>query len=63
MNPSASFTVPTHWSNEQALAVLEALQAVREAVWALYGSQAQQAWQDQLMPDHEPPDFDPDAPF
>ncbi len=63
MNPSTSFTVPTHWSPEQALAVLEALQAVREAVWALYGSQAQQAWQDQLMPDHEPPDFDPDAPF
>ena len=61
--PSASFAVPTHWSPEQALAVLEGLQAVREAVWAVYGPQAQQAWRDQLVPDNEPPDFDPDLPF
>lgn len=63
LRPSASFAVPTHWSPEQALAVLEGLQAVREAVWAIYGPQAQQAWRDQLVPDHEPPDFDPDLPF
>ena len=63
LRPSASFTVPTHWSPEQALAVLEGLQAVREAVWAVYGQQAQQAWRDQLVPDHGPPDFDPDLPF
>ena len=61
--PSASFAVPSHWSPEQALAVLEGLQAVREAVWAVYGPQAQQAWRDQLVPDREPPDFDPDLPF
>ncbi len=61
--PATSFVVPTHWSPEQALAVLEALQAVREAVWAVYGPQAQQAWRDQLVPDHGPPDFDPDLPF
>ena len=61
--PAAPFTVPTHWSPEQALAVLEGLQAVREAVWAVYGQQAQQAWRDQLVPDHGPPAFDPDLPF
>jgi hypothetical protein len=60
---SASFAVPNHWSPEQALAVLEGLQAVREAVWAVYGPQAQRAWRDQLVPDHGPPDFDPDLPF
>ena len=63
LRPSASFTVPTHWSPEQALAVLEGLQAVRAAVWAAYGPQAQQAWRDQLVPDRGPPDFDPDLPF
>ena len=63
VRPSASFAVPTHWSPEQALAVLEALQAVRAAIWAAYGPQAQQAWRDQLMPDHGLPDFDPDLPF
>jgi hypothetical protein len=26
--------VPTHWSPEQALAVLECLQALRQALWA-----------------------------
>ena len=47
----------------QALAVLEALQVLREAVWAVYGQQAQQAWRDQLVPDRGPPDFDPELPF
>ena len=56
LRPSVSFAVPTHWSPEQAL-------AVREAVWAVYGQQAQQAWRDQLVPDHGPPDLDPDLPF
>jgi hypothetical protein len=63
MSPSPSFAVPTHWSPEQALAVLEALQVVREAVWSVYGHQAQQAWCDQLVPNRSPPDFDPDLPF
>ena len=63
LRPAAAFAVPTHWSPEQALAVLEGLQAMREAVCAVYGLQAQQAWRDQLVPDHGPPDFDPDLPF
>lgn len=67
MNPSpklpASFVVPTHWTSEQALALLEVLQVLHEAVWAVHEQQTQQAWRDQLVPDHGPPDFDPDLPF
>ena len=55
--------VPTHWSTEQALAVFVYLQVVRQAWWAVYGSQVPQAWRDQLMHDGPPPEFDPDQPF
>ena len=59
-----SISVPTHWSPEQALAALECLHAMREAIWLIYGTQAQQAWRDQLVPDRgAKPDFDPDLPF
>jgi hypothetical protein len=68
--PSAAVTtaesmrvVPTHWSPEQALAVFEFLHAMRQALWAAYGTQVQQAWRDQLMPDGLPPEFDEDVPF
>ena len=54
--------LPTHWSPEQALAVFECLQALRECLWALYGPQVQQAWRDQLVGD-QPPSFDPNEPF
>lgn len=60
---AASFTVPGHWSPEQALAVFEALQVFREALWAVYGQQVQQAWQEQLVQYGCAPDFDPDLPF
>ena len=55
--------VPRHWTPEQALAVFECLHALREALWAVYGPQVQQAWRHQLGPEHDPPEFDPDAPF
>lgn len=55
--------LPSHWTPEQALAVAECLQAMRQALWASYGKQLQQAWREQLMPDGEPPEFDPDEPF
>ena len=60
---SASPVVPSHWTPEQALAVAECLQAVRQALWALYGPQMQQAWREQLVPEGVPPEFDPDEPF
>ena len=63
-NAALSVCVPMHWSPEQALATLECLHAMREAIWRVYGSQAQQAWCDQIAPDLGPlPDFDPDLPF
>lgn len=61
--PRGTITVPLHWTPEQALAAFECLHAMREALWAIYGSQVQQAWCDQLEHDTQPPEFDPDAPF
>lgn len=60
---AATPIVPRHWTPMQALAVFECLQAMRQALWLAYGSQVQQAWRDQLMPDGSPPEFDPDEPF
>ena len=63
-DPSAPAVVlPLHRTPEQALAVFECLQAMRQALWAIYGPQVQQAWRDQLVPDGPPPEFDPDEPF
>jgi len=56
-------SLPTHWSPEQALAIFEFLQALREQLWAMYGSAAQQAWCDQLMPGEPPEPPDPNDPF
>lgn len=60
---SASPVLPSHWTPEQALAVAECLQAMRQALWAIYGPQMQQAWREQLVPEGAPPEFDPDEPF
>ena len=62
-NAAVSVSVPAHWSPQQALAVLECLHAMREAIWSAYGTQAQQAWRDQLVPERAPSDFDPGLPF
>ena len=69
-SPSSSTTstpatpvLPAHWTPEQALAVAECLQAMRQALWAAYGPQMQQAWREQLMPANTPPEFDPNEPF
>jgi hypothetical protein len=55
--------VPLHWTPEQALAVFECLHELRQALWVVYGSRVQQAWREQLMPDGQPPEFDPDEIF
>jgi hypothetical protein len=60
---AAPTPLPTHWSPEQALAVFECLQALRDALWAAYGPQVQQAWREQLVHDRPPPALDPDEPF
>jgi hypothetical protein len=63
LTPTAASLVPRHWTPEQALAIFECLQLLRQALWDSYGPQVQQAWRDQLMPDGPPPAFDPDEPF
>jgi hypothetical protein len=40
---AGSITLPTHWSPEQAVAVFEILDELREHVWPRYGLQIQQA--------------------
>ena len=42
----AAAVVPKHWTPEQALAVAECLQALRQALWAAYGPRIQQAWRE-----------------
>lgn len=61
--PVAASLIAQHWTPEQALAVFECLQLLRQALWESYGPQVQQAWCVQLLPDGPPPEFDPDAPF
>jgi hypothetical protein len=59
--------LPSDWTPAQALAVFECLHALREALWATYGIDAQIAWQEHLRTGQDDgwsgPDFDPDAPF
>ena len=44
---AGSITLPTHWSPEQAVAVFEFLDELREHVWARYGVQIQQVLRDE----------------
>ena len=39
---AGSIALPTHWSPEQAVAVFEILDELREHVWGRYGLQIQQ---------------------
>ena len=48
-------TVPTHWTPQQALAVFEIVDALRDQVWELYAPQIQQAMRkDQRTTAHKP---------
>ena len=60
---TAAAPIPQHWTPQQALAVFECLQALRQALWSAYGPAVQQAWREQLVADGPPPEFDPDEPF
>jgi hypothetical protein len=57
--------IPQHWSTEQALAVSEWLDGLRERVWDCYGEQIQahdrSEQQDYFQPDLF--DVDDDMPF
>ena len=43
----SSITLPTHWSPEQAVAVFEILDELREHAWARHGLQIQQVLRDE----------------
>lgn len=49
--------LPTYWTPEQALAVFEVIDALRDQLWDLHGLQIQQAMRDDLYPttSSEPP--------
>jgi hypothetical protein len=44
---AGSITLPTDWSPDQAVAVFEILDELREHVWARYGLQIQQVLREQ----------------
>lgn len=44
---AGSVPLPTHWSPEQAIAVFEILDELREHIWAHYGLQIQQVLRDE----------------
>jgi hypothetical protein len=44
---AGSITLPANWSPEQAVAVFEILDELREHVWARYGVQIQQVLRDE----------------
>jgi hypothetical protein len=61
-----SFTLPTNWSPEQAMAVFEILDELRERVWAHYGPQIQQVVREEQCIAAKPPLSnidDADVPF
>ena len=62
---AGSITLPTHWSPEQAVAVFEILDELREHVWARYGLQIQQVLRDQRSTPVSAADHidDADVPF
>lgn len=58
-----SLQIPTYWTPEQACAVFEMVDDLREAIWRCYALQLQDHYRDQLKPsaaDHV--DVDPDTP-
>lgn len=55
--------LPAHWTPEQALAVFEILDLLRDELWGAYGPEIQQAFRDNLMPEQAPLPWEEDEPF
>lgn len=54
--------IPTHWTPEQAFAVFEMVDDLREAIWRGYAMQIQDQYRDQIqppLPDHPDPEKPP----
>lgn len=45
-----SLQIPTYWTPEQALAVFELIDALRDAIWQCYEMQLLDEFRDQLKP-------------
>jgi hypothetical protein len=60
-----SLQIPTDWTPEQAFAVFELIDELRDAIWRRYALQLQEQYRDQLH--HQDPDYNPidldDPPF
>ncbi len=57
--------IPTYWSPEEALAVVELIDDLRDKIWAHYGLRLQDliAEQHQLPPRDQTDPIQPDLPF
>jgi hypothetical protein len=58
-----SLQIPTYWTPEQAFAVFEIVDDLRDAIWRCYALQLQEEYRDQLQnraDDHDR--IDPDDP-
>jgi hypothetical protein len=55
---SAPPNIPDYWSAEQALAVFELLDTLRDQVWELYATRIQQQWRLDCQDDFQPDLFD-----
>lgn len=55
MKPIRSITIPEHWSPEQALAVFELLDELRDILWATHGPAIQQALREERYAPSSPP--------
>lgn len=55
--------LPSHWTPEQTLAVVEAVEDLRDSLWAHYGPHIQQALREQLMTADDSLEFESGEPF
>jgi len=55
-----SLQIPTYWTPEQAFAVFDLINDLREAIWQCYALQIQDGYRDrnQPVPGHADTDFD-----
>jgi hypothetical protein len=47
---TVALQIPTYWTPEQAFAVFQLIDELREAIWQCYGLQIQHEYRQQLQP-------------
>ena len=55
--------LPAHWTPEQALAVFEVIDMLRDQLWTAYGPEIQRALREDRVTQQQLLPFDPDEPF